>query len=94
MSRVEATAQAVVSAHRHLHRVIKYKFNVFNPSAWCTVQRLRVFVLSYPSDETSVTDPNVFRHPESVIIGTDPEPSIHKQKTKKNLDFYSFVTSY
>jgi hypothetical protein len=27
VSRVEATAQAVVSAHRHLHRVIKYKYN-------------------------------------------------------------------
>jgi hypothetical protein len=30
---------------------------------------------------------------ESVIICTDPDPSIIKQKSKKNFDFYCFVTS-
>jgi hypothetical protein len=32
-------------------------------------------------------------HPDSLVIGTDPDPSIIKQNIKKNLHFYCFVTS-
>ncbi len=39
----------------------------------------------------SVVDPDP--SPGSDFIWTDPDPSINKQKSKKNLDFYYFVIS-
>jgi hypothetical protein len=30
--------------------------------------------------------------PDPLVTGTDPDPSIIKQNSKKNLDFYCFVT--
>jgi hypothetical protein len=34
-------------------------------------------------------------HPDPIVTSTDPapDPSIIKQNSKKNLDFYCFVTS-
>ncbi len=42
------------------------------------------------------SDSYVFGPPKagSVIICTDPDPSIDKQKSKKNLDIYNFVTVF
>jgi hypothetical protein len=42
-------------------------------------------------------DPDVFGHPapDPLLFCTDPNPSINKQiLSKKNLDFYYFVTSF
>jgi hypothetical protein len=41
-------------------------------------------------------DPYVLGHPDPdpSFFGTDLEPSINKQKSKKNLDFQYFVTSF
>ncbi len=33
-------------------------------------------------------------HPDPLLRGTDPDPSIIKQNSKKNPDSYCFVTSF
>jgi hypothetical protein len=33
-------------------------------------------------------------HPEPLVTSKDPDPSIIKQNSKKNLDFFCFVTFY
>jgi hypothetical protein len=48
---------------------------------------------SFP--KINVVDPNPYVFSPvgsgSVIICTDPDPSINKQKSKKNLDLYNFL---
>ncbi len=41
-----------------------------------------------------VPDPHVLGHPDPLVRGMDPDPSIIKQKSKKKLDSYFFVTSF
>jgi hypothetical protein len=45
-----------------------------------------------PDQDLDPWDPEYFRSAGSVIICTDPDPSINKLKNLSNLDFYSFVT--
>ncbi len=33
-------------------------------------------------------------HPDPFVTSTDPDPSIIKKNSKKNLDFYCLVTSF
>jgi hypothetical protein len=47
------------------------------------------FVCTDPDPQFFCTDPD----PQFVCTDPDPAPSTHKQKIKKNLNFYCFVTS-
>jgi hypothetical protein len=47
-----------------------------------------------PDPNPDPTDPHVFWHPDPLVRGMDPDPSISKQKMKENLDSYCFVTPF